>query len=402
MSTDTPHPTEGHRTLTLDGNLDVRKRLGNLREWLKDWFEQDALLDARIAALDPARNVDVQKGMQIASLKRRLKMRLVQEPIELSPEAVEQLQYTGLRDFMIAQFVPLSKAERLLWLNNLLFIMTPDLRELNRKIENVRGYRSLGQQRNFLLGGHSGMGKTTYLDWYASNYIQSVEPGRNRAPIIKVDAPVNNNSAKPLFQRMVLECGQVYAARDNDEDLLMKLVLFIQQCGVEMIIVDEIEHIERDHLRRRLLEISNLTRGTPIICASCEPLKWAEGDVEVQGRWNDYFELKQYTGERLQSLLAYVELLLPFPKPSYLGLTEINAGKNRTAVGPARLIQEWTGGILRDVMILLADASGRAIEQGEPNLSPTLLETTWRDIQSRKVTDFLEVLRKNEERMRRI
>ena len=43
-------------------------------------------------------------------------------------------------------------------------------------------------------------------------------------------------------------------------------------------------------------------------------------------------------------------------------------------------------------MILLTDASRRAIEQNLPRLSPALLEDTWRDIQTRQVTDFLQIL----------
>jgi len=43
-------------------------------------------------------------------------------------------------------------------------------------------------------------------------------------------------------------------------------------------------------------------------------------------------------------------------------------------------------------MILLTDASRRAIEQNQPRLSPALLEETWRDIQTSQVTDFLQIL----------
>lgn len=56
--------------------------------------------------------------------------------------------------------------------------------------------------------------------------------------------------------------------------------------------------------------------------------------------------------------------------------------------GPVRLIQEWTGGILRDIMILIRDASQRAIEDDLPCLSPKLLEETWKGIQEKRVTDF--------------
>ena len=365
MPTDQNQLIHEHNTLLLDNKLDVRKRLTDLRQWLIEWLDVDDHLTAQIDSLDLENPIDIQRGMQIAGLRRRLKMQWVKEPIEIWPPAVANIPYTELCDHMISQFLPLTEPEKILWLANLLFILTPDLREINHKIETVRNYRSLGQQRNFLIGGHSGMGKTTYLDWLTSNYVPSVETDHNKVPIIKVDAPVNNGSAKPLFQRMLMECGQVYSRKDTDETLLMKLILIIQKCGVEMIIIDEIEHIDRANIRRRLLEVSNLSRGTPIICASCEPLRWTEGDVEVQGRWNDFFELKQYTGERLQSLLAYLELLLPFTSPSFLGLTENTVGKNKTSPGPAKLIQEWTGGILRDIMVLIADASQRAIKNGD-------------------------------------
>src|SRR6059058_2807562 len=50
----------------------------------------------------------------------------------------------------------------------------------------------------------------------------------------------------------------------------------------------------------------------PFICASCNPTEWMIGDIEVAGRWNDYFELPQYLGERLSDLLVFIETLLPF------------------------------------------------------------------------------------------
>ena len=45
-------------------------------------------------------------------------------------------------------------------------------------------------------------------------------------------------------------------------------------------------------------------------------------------------------------------------------------------------------GILRDIMILIRDASQQAIERDLPCLSPKLLEETWKGIQESRVTDF--------------
>jgi len=104
--------------------------------------------------------------------------------------------------------------------------------------------------------------------------------------------------------------------------------------------------------------------------------------------------LKQYTGQRLRQLLAYLELLLPFPGDSALATDTV---ENKMKDGMARLIERWTGGILRDIMILILDASTRAIQQRLSYLSPRLLEETWQRIQTRQVTDFLAALQQRNE-----
>ncbi len=73
------------------------------------------------------------------------------------------------------------------------------------------------------------MGKTTYLDWLLFNHLPVVEQERNRVPIIGIEAPVSQNTARPLLWRMLLECGRTYVKSDNEEILLMKLVLYFQQ-----------------------------------------------------------------------------------------------------------------------------------------------------------------------------
>src|SRR5947207_11261202 len=91
-------------------------------------------------------------------------------------------------------------------------------------------------------------------------------------------------------------------------------------------------------LRRRVLDLSNRTQGVPIICASCNPIAWVMGDNEVAGRWNDFFELPPYTGERLSNLLASIEMLLPFTQPSYLALHTLGDEPNKVD-GPAKFIE---------------------------------------------------------------
>ncbi len=151
--------------------------------------------------------------------------------------------------------------------------------------------------------------------------------------------------------------------------------------------------LPKQGLRRRLLELSNLT-GVPIVCASCNPIGWAAGDAEIQGRWNDYFELTQFTGPRLDAFLTMLDLLLPFEQDGYLGLREIpDQASKKTVDGPAHYIEQWTDGILREVMVLLMDACFKAISAGQPRLTLDILNQAWRDIKRAKVVSFLDILR---------
>src|SRR6266568_2372088 len=259
-------------TLVVNDQINVRQRLQQLYEWQEEWKKEDSNLAQRIQKLDDTQLAS-QEGAQIGSLRRRLLLRQVRRPLEISPDQVRKITYPVLRQHLVEQFAQLASEERLLWLNNFLFIMTPDVRQLNDKIAKIREYRSFGQQRNFLLGGESGMGKTTYLDWFTSNFLPTIETTRNHVPIIKIDAP-EGHSPRPLFQRIILACGMNYLQRDKEEDLLQKLSTFFQQCGVEVVIIDEVEHIKSYGVRRRVLEISNMTYGVPIICASCQPHLW--------------------------------------------------------------------------------------------------------------------------------
>jgi len=380
------------QVLTLDRRLDVAQRLSDMRAWMENWQTQDQRLLLQLRSLDPSRRSDVLTGSQIASLRRQLALQVTRQPIHLDPDAVRCVGFTALRQHLGAQYACLSVDERKLWLANLAFLLTPTLWALIEKLDAIRRYRGLGQQRCFLLGGVSGVGKSSVLNWYAVSHPPTVQETRNYVPVIKIDAPVSNRSPKPLFQRMLLACGAVPLPGD-EEYYLQLLELHFQKCGVELLIVDEVEHIVRPALRRRLLELSNLT-GVPIVCASCNPIAWTSGDVEIQGRWNDYFELTQFTGSRLDAFLSLLDLLLPFEQDAHLGMRKITDAQGQSvADGPAHYIEQWTDGILREIMVLVMDASLKALCSKQPGLTMDILNRAWRDIKRTKVVNFLDHLR---------
>lgn len=385
----------GLPSVRLDMNLDVAHRLVDLRTWIAAWQAEDERLRQRVLALNPTRPADVLLGAQIAGLRRQLALKVSQRPLYLDPAIVQEVGLDQLRQHLSRQYTQLDREERQLWLANLQFLLTPTLHRLVDKLNAIRQYRSIGQQRCFLVGGVSGVGKTSLLNWYAVNDLPTIEAERNHVPVIKIDAPVSNRTPRPLFQRILMQCGATTLA-GNEEHLLHLLTLYFQCCDVELLIVDEVEHIQKPALQRRLLELSNLT-GVPIVCASCNPITWASGDVEIQGRWNDLFELTQLTGPRLDAFLTLLELLLPFAQDSCLGLREVRDETGGTVgMGPAHYIEQWTDGIMREVMVLVTDACCKALAARQSSLTVATLEQAWRDIKRAKVVNYLDYLRAKE------
>ena len=95
-----------------------------------------------------------------------------------------------------------------------------------------------------------------------------------------------------------------------------------------------------------------------------------------------------FTGARLDAFLSLLDLLLPFEQDSGLGLRHV-AGQP----GPAHFIEQWTDGILREIMVLVLDACLKALAARQPCLSVALLEAAWGDIKRAKVVNFLDYLR---------
>jgi hypothetical protein len=238
----------------LDLNLDVPRRLADLKGWIAAWQAEDERLYQRVLDLNPSRHADVLLGAQIAGLRRHLTLKVAQQPIYLDPTIVREVELDRLRECLTGQYTLLSADERRLWLTNLYFVLTPVLRTLIHKLDSIRHYRSIGQQRCFLVGGVSGVGKTSLLNWYGVNYLPTIEATRNHVPVVKIDAPVSNRTPKPLFQRILMRCGAT-TLRGDEEHYLQLLTLYFQSCGVELLIVDEVEHIKKPALQRRLLSV---------------------------------------------------------------------------------------------------------------------------------------------------
>src|SRR5882724_6330568 len=115
-------------TAAVDEKFDVRQRLAHMRMWREEWLREDEHLRARLRQLKSNKPLDEQHGNQIGRLRKRLRMRQMREPLEIVIKSDNPgAEYQRIRQNLAAQFVSISKEDRLFWLENFLFIMTPDL-----------------------------------------------------------------------------------------------------------------------------------------------------------------------------------------------------------------------------------------------------------------------------------
>lgn len=111
-------------TAVVDEMFDVRRHLARMVVWRDEWSSQDEQLRARLRPLKTNKPLDRQLGNQIGRFRKRLRMRRVREPLEIAAKSLETEEaYRRLKENLARQFLSLSKEDRLLWLDNFLFIM---------------------------------------------------------------------------------------------------------------------------------------------------------------------------------------------------------------------------------------------------------------------------------------
>jgi energy-coupling factor transporter ATP-binding protein EcfA2 len=381
----------------VDKDFDVRARLANLEDWATRWQAKKQALDALLLPLNTNHTADGEYAHQLASVRRREHMILVKRPLELSKDLLEvesddekESAYEILRKHLAREFGKLSKKERVQWLTNFMLLLTPDMRAVMAKIQKTRSHDAFGQGRCFMLAAPSGMGKSTLLNYVVLLSRPGEANGYNRVPIAMIDAPVTNHTAKAIFRRLISEYGTVALKKFDEEDLINALCILIPRCKTELIIVDEVQHLRTHVIRRRLLEISNITTNVPILISSVNPERFADDDSEIAGRWSDIIRLKPYVGDQLADLLNFIELILPFPTDSNLMDTVLPGGEE----GPATFIEKHTSGVLKRIMVLLVDAMAIAIEAGAANLSLDYIKraASQRTILATDQVEFTQVL----------
>ncbi|MBO6557559.1 MAG: TniB family NTP-binding protein [Pseudomonadales bacterium] len=101
--------------------------------------------------------------------------------------------------------------------------------------------RDHGVARNYLCVGKSGTGKSTIKDMMRIHHPDSVQQNGLRMPILAVDTPALP-TMKNFAEAILIKLNDPCYGRGTAMEKTARITNFVQQCGVELIIFDELQH----------------------------------------------------------------------------------------------------------------------------------------------------------------
>jgi len=121
-------------------------------------------------------------------------------------------------------------------------LLHPAYNEAIRRIATLhRKGQELKQGGGLLLTGHSGIGKSTVLNFYRERFPPFDEQDGVVIPVLYVLTPAAP-SVKNLAESILQAMGDPYSAKGTSEDKTRRIYLLIKKCRVELLMIDEFQH----------------------------------------------------------------------------------------------------------------------------------------------------------------
>ena len=238
-------------------------------------------------------------------------------------------------------------------------------------------YGLAAEPQCLLLVGPTGAGKSTLAASYAQRFPPLVSEAGIGRPVVHATIPAPA-TIKSLATTLLAALGDPRATVGTVGSMTYRLTHFFRDCGVELLILDEVQHF-RDRDNHKVLEnatnwLKTLIKETGVSCVLVGLQGEAEevvrlnrqlarlfGDPQVllPFRWD---EAEPETVQELRTFLGLLDGLLPLARPS--GLAEYST---------ARRLYLASEGIVAYLMELVRRATYLAVAQDQEQLDECLL-----------------------------
>ncbi len=180
--------------------------------------------------------------------------------------------------------------------------------------------------------GPTGVGKSTLLNSYAARYPRQIVAETTQIPVLKVTVPAKA-TIRNFATKLLTAVGDPLADRGTVGSLELRLLGFLRDCGVALLMVDDLQHfVDRDS-ERVLHDVSNWlknlikeTHMTCVIAGLPEAERVLCANAQLGRLFGDPHLLQPFTWDAQQpdtiqefrTFLQTLEGLLPLPEPSHL------------------------------------------------------------------------------------
>jgi hypothetical protein len=272
----------------------------------------------------------------------------------------------------------LPERERLQLLYNI-YIAHPQSKEILKKMERCHETMTLSPEpKSMSIIGPTGSGKSTVIKKYMEQYPLSIEDKSTKLTIFNAVIPSDSTPRRfirSLLRSLVAQTSNCkpehvseHLANDQDSDATkLRLYKFLNDAGVELIILDEFQHLisnKKDTSNRVLLELAKTIKvmiietGIPIIMVGTGRANMVfDADEEVSRRFHYSVEMRPFMLDSddnvkiFRMFLGQVDKLLPFETRSDLASIDL-----------AIRMYAASNGFIDDIMRIIHAAGEEAIE----------------------------------------
>ncbi|MGH9824710.1 MAG: TniB family NTP-binding protein [Blastocatellia bacterium] len=229
----------------------------------------------------------------------------------------------------------ISEEERIRMVERM-YVGFPRFTRISEKIEYCHQHSKIAAEPECLLiTGNTGAGKTTLCKAYAGRYPRQMGAEGLMVPVLSTSLPALA-TAKSVVTRLLSALGDPAPHRGSQNHQTLRLTKLIEECGVELIILDEFQHfIDRDsnnvlqNVANWLKELLNET-GVPMILVG---MPYSETILRANGQLERRFTVREQLTpfgwesaeqqHEFRMFLQYLDELLPLPARSNLSDQEI-------------------------------------------------------------------------------
>lgn len=176
-----------------------------------------------------------------------------------------------------------------------------------------------------LIYGQSGTGKSTALDYYLKSFPRQVTPRRTTIPVLKVVTP-EAPTVRSFTEAVLVSLGDAAASRGSAAVKTQRIIHFVKECGVELILIDEFQHFcdstaaERRRVTDWLKNLLNECNVPVVLFGLPRAISALNANEQLRRRFAApvyYKEFAYQTPEEqglFRSVLKHLREQIPFPQ----------------------------------------------------------------------------------------